>query len=125
MGVNDRKCVLLVEDTPSHRKLYSSWLTIGGYEPRIIDDERDAQRCAEALKPSAIIVDIRLPNISGLDVIETLKSAEGTRAIPVLALTVLGSAYDKEACLDAGADAFMSKPTHIGPFLDTVTRLVA
>lgn len=121
----EKKRILLVEDTPSHRKLYSSWLGIGGYDARVIEDERETQRCAEALKPSAIIVDIRLPNLSGLDVIETLKAADGTRAIPILALTVLGSEQDRAACLAAGADAFLSKPNHIATFLETVTDLVA
>ncbi|WP_294197861.1 response regulator [uncultured Sphingomonas sp.] len=116
---------MLVEDTASHRKLYASWLRIGGYEPHVLDDERAAQRAAEELTPAAIIVDIRLPNISGLDVIEGLKSAERTRAIPVMALTVLDSPTDKDACLAAGADVFVTKPDHIATFLDRIATLLA
>ncbi len=121
----DRKCIMLVEDTASHRKLYASWLRIGGYEPHVLEDERAAQRAAEELTPAAIIVDIRLPNISGLDVIEGLKSAERTRAIPVMALTVLDSPTDKDACLAAGADVFVTKPDHIATFLDRIATLLA
>lgn len=120
----DRKCILLVEDTASHRKLYASWLTIGGYEPHVLADERTAQRAAEELRPAAIIVDIRLPNISGLDVIEGLKADARTRAIPVMALTVLDSPADKDACLAAGADVFVTKPDHIATFLDRIAALL-
>ncbi|WP_028056828.1 response regulator transcription factor [Sphingomonas phyllosphaerae] len=120
----DRKCIMLVEDTASHRKLYASWLKIGGYDPHVLGDERVAQRMAEELRPAAIIVDIRLPNISGLDVIEGLKADERTRAIPVMALTVLDSATDKDACLAAGADVFVTKPDHIATFLDRIAALL-
>jgi len=122
--VADRKCIMLVEDTASHRKLYASWLKIGGYDPHVLGDERVAQRMAEELRPAAIIVDIRLPNISGLDVIEGLKADERTRAIPVMALTVLDSATDKDACLAAGADVFVTKPDHIATFLDRIAALL-
>lgn len=116
---------MLVEDTASHRKLYASWLQIGGYDAHVLVDEREAQHCAETMQPAAIIVDIRLPNISGLDVIEALKSSAATRAIPVMALTVLDSAHDKEACLAAGADAFVTKPDHIATFLERISGLLA
>lgn len=116
---------MLVEDTASHRKLYASWLHIGGYDAHVLSDERDAQRCAESIQPAAIIVDIRLPNISGLDVIEGLKASAMTRSIPVMALTVLDSPQDKEACLAAGADAFVTKPDHIATFLERISGLLA
>ena len=119
-----KKRIMLVEDDPSHRKLYSSWLKIGGYDPRVIDDERGALDAAATIAPDAIIVDIRLPNVSGLDVIETLKGAPATRAIPVMALTVLQSQHDMDACYAAGADAFVSKPDHIASFLDKVSGLL-
>lgn len=125
MLVGDRKCIMLVEDTPSHRKLYTSWLGIGGYEACVCEDEREAQSCAEQMRPDAIIVDIRLPNVSGLDVIEGLKTSAATRTIPVMALTVLGTKQDREACLAAGADAFVTKPDHIATFLDRISGLLA
>lgn len=123
--VSDRKRIMVVEDTASHRKLYSSWLRIGGYEAHMLADERDAQRCAEELRPDAIIVDIRLPNISGLDVIGQLKTAAATSAIPVMALTVLDSPQDRDACLAAGADAFVTKPDRIASFLERLSGLLA
>lgn len=119
-----RKRIMLVEDTASHRKLYASWLRIGGYDPHVLADERTVQQVVEDVRPAAIIVDIRLPNVSGLDVIETLKGAPTTRAIPVMALTVLQSQHDMEACYAAGADAFVSKPDHIASFLDKVSNLL-
>ena len=123
--MNARKCILLVEDTPSHRKLYASWLQIGGYDAHVLDDERDAQRFAEDIRPDAIIVDIRLPHVSGLDVIERLKSSAATRTIPVMALTVLNSVQDEDACMAAGADVFVTKPDHIATFLQRISGLLA
>jgi two-component system OmpR family response regulator len=122
--VQQRKRIMLVEDTASHRKLYSSWLRIGGYDPHVLDDERTVQKAAEKVRPAAIIVDIRLPNVSGLDVIEALKTDTRTRAIPVMALTVLDSASDRRACLDAGADVFVTKPDRIATFLDRIAALL-
>lgn len=120
-----RKRIMLVEDTASHRKLYASWLRIGGYDPHVLADERAVQQTVEDVRPAAIIVDIRLPNVSGLDVIEGLKSDERTRAIPVMALTVLDSQTDRQACLDAGADVFVTKPDRIATFLDRIATLLA
>lgn len=119
-----RKRIMLVEDTASHRKLYASWLRIGGYDPHVLADERTVQETAGQVRPAAIIVDIRLPNVSGLDVIEGLKSDERTRAIPVMALTVLDSATDRQACLAAGADVFVTKPDRIATFLDRIAALL-
>ena len=79
----------------------------------------------EHTHPDVAIVDIRLPNVSGLDVIEGLKSDERTRAIPVMALTVLDSQTDRQACLDAGADVFVTKPDRIATFLDRIATLLA
>lgn len=118
----DQQQVLLIEDTPSHQKLYSLWLRIGGYRTSVLADERMALENAARLQPDLIIVDIRLPHISGLDIIEALKAQEATRHIPILALTVLDSRQDKQACYDAGADAFASKSIQIQPFLAIVGK---
>jgi two-component system cell cycle response regulator DivK len=118
--VSDRKLVLLIEDTASHQRLYTLWLKIGGYRTALASDERIAVAEAARLQPDLIIVDIRLPYVSGLDIIEALKGGVTTRHIPILALTVLDRHEAEAACLAAGADAFALKPIEMDSFLQNV-----
>lgn len=118
----DRKQILLVEDTVSHQRLYSLWLKIGGYRSAIVKDERIAVSEAARLQPDLVIVDIRLPYISGLDIIEALKASADTGHIPILALTVLDRHEAEAACYAAGADAFALKPIEMDGFLQSIAR---
>ena len=102
--------VMVVEDNLLHCKLYEAWLTGAGFQAIIVPDERKAQNVAINEKPDVAVVDVRLPHISGLDIIEGLKVSPLTRKTPVMAVTVLSSRQDEEACLAAGADHFMTKP---------------
>ena len=102
--------VMVVEDNPLLCKLYDAWLGNSGFHAIIVPDERAAQSVAIEERPDIALVDIRLPHISGLDIIEGLKRSEVTGDIPVMAVTVLSSRRDEEACMAAGADHFMTKP---------------
>ena len=100
--------VMIVEDDPLHCKLYEAWLTSAGYHAVMVPDEREAQSVATEQQPDVAVVDIRLPYISGLDVIESLKVSPLTGRTPVMAVTVLSSRQDEEACVAAGADHFLT-----------------
>lgn len=116
------KTIMLIEDTALHRKLFTIWLQMDGHVVHVVADERMAHTEAVAVQPDLIIADIRLPHIDGKDVIRTLKSRAETSHIPVVALTVLNSREDQEACLAAGADTFLNKDTRRTDLLDTVRR---
>jgi two-component system OmpR family response regulator len=118
------KRIMLIEDTALHRKLYAAWLRAGGHVPIVVADERTAFAAVEEAMPDAVIVDIRLPTISGLEIIEGLKARARVCDIPLLALTVLDSPQDRAACLAAGADAYLAKPSHMQVFLQQIQRLL-
>ena len=115
--------VLVIDDTAAHRKLYSSWLRVGGYTPRVLADERNALDLVRETRPDAIIVDVLMSRLSGLDVIETLKANVDTAAVPVMALTVLDNRASEDAAFAAGADAFLSKQVGLEDFLAKIADL--
>lgn len=116
--------VMVVEDDPLHRKLYQAWLTGAGFQAIMVSDERDAQGVAAEQSPDIALVDIRLPHIGGLDIIEGLKASTATASIPVMAVTVLSSRSDEEACFAAGANRFMTKPTNMHALMNAIVDLV-
>ena len=71
-----------------------------------------------------VIMDIQLPNVSGLELIEAVKADSVLRVIPVLAVTAYAGTGDEERIRDAGADAYLAKPVSIGPFMAAVNALV-
>ena len=111
------KRILVVEDNDLNRKLFCDVLRSQGYAVEPVADGRDALDRARDFVPNLIIMDIQLPNISGLDLIEQAKADRTLRAIPVLAVTAYAGKGDEERIRDAGADNYLAKPVSIGPFM--------
>ena len=95
-----------------------------GYETEPVADGLAALDAARAFGPDLIIMDIQLPNISGLDLIEAAKGDPALRAIPVLAVTAYAGKGDEERIREAGAEGYLAKPVSIGPFMAAVRALV-
>ena len=115
-----RKRILVVEDNPLSLALLKQLLKAHGYEIletpeglRAIDLARDEQ-------PDLILMDIRLPDISGLDVTRLLKQDDQTKTIPIIAVTALATAEYEKKGLESGCDAYISKPITLGNFLGTI-----
>jgi DNA-binding response OmpR family regulator len=115
---------MVVEDQPLHRKMFKAWLTSAGFQTIMVSDERTAQGVATEQSPDIALIDIRLPHISGLDIIERLKGTAATANIPVMAVTVLSTRSDEAACYAAGADHFMTKPTNMHLLTEAIVSLV-
>ena len=81
--------VMSIKDEPLHRRLFTIWPQLEGHTVHPVADGRLAYLEATKVQPDVIITDIRLNFIDGLDVIQTLKTRQETRHVPVLALTVL------------------------------------
>ena len=79
---------------------------------------------ARAFAPDLVIMDIQLPRISGLELIEALKADEALRSIPVLAVTAYAGKGDEERIREAGAEGYLAKPVSITPFLQAVGQLI-
>jgi len=118
------KRILVVEDNDLNRRLFCEVLKSQGFAVEPVADGRDALDKARSFVPNLIIMDIQLPNISGLELIETAKADKILRSIPVLAVTAYAGKGDEERIRDAGADTYLAKPVSIGPFMAAVKELV-
>ncbi|MXO91208.1 response regulator [Pontixanthobacter aquaemixtae] len=118
------KRILVVEDNDLNRKLFCDVLKANGYEVEPVDDGELALNAARAFAPDLVIMDIQLPNISGIDLIETFRLDPTLADTPVLAVTAYAGKGDEERIRDAGAKGYLSKPVSITPFMTAVKELV-
>lgn len=118
------KRILVVEDNDLNRRLFCDVLKSQGFAVEPCADGHDALEAARQFVPNLIIMDIQLPNVSGLDLIEAAKKDATLRTIPVLAVTAYAGKGDEERIRDAGAEGYLAKPVSIGPFMQAVRALV-
>ena len=117
-----RKTVLIVEDNELNMKLFHDLLDAYGYLTVQTRNGLDALTLARAHKPALILMDIQLPEVSGLEVTRWLKEDEELRDIPVVAVTAFAMKGDEERIRSGGCEAYVSKPISVSVFLDTVKR---
>lgn len=79
---------------------------------------------AQRFAPDLVIMDIQLPNVSGIDLIAQLKADNDLNGVPVLAVTAYAGKGDEERIRDAGAADYLAKPVSIGPFMTAVRTLL-
>ncbi len=116
------KTVLVVENNDLNRKLFHDVLEAHGYNVLQAKDGMEGWRMAREHRPDLILMDIQLPDVSGLEVTKWLKDDETLKSIPVIAITAFVMDGDKEKFLEGGCDAYISKPISIPNFLQTVER---
>ena len=118
------KRILVVEDNDLNRKLFCDVLQAGGFSVEPCADGGTAIERAKAFIPNLVIMDIQLQDISGLDLIAGLKGDSELCDIPVLAVTAYAVKVDEERIREVGAEAYLSKPVSIGPFMNAVRGLL-
>jgi two-component system, cell cycle response regulator DivK len=116
--------ILVVEDNDKSRKLVRDLLTFKGYEIVEAETGEEGVRLALERHPSLVLMDIRLPGIDGIQALGRMRAEVATRGIPVMAMTASVMASDRQRVLDAGFDAFQSKPIRIKDFLAAVEQLL-
>jgi len=112
--------ILIVEDNEQNRKVARDLLQVHGYLTIEAETGEDAIALASTQAPDLVVMDVRLPGMSGVDALAKLRAAPTTRAIPVLAFTASVMPQDRSEIMAAGFDAFMSKPIDLEAFLQTV-----
>ena len=117
------KTVLVVEDNDASMMLFRDVLEAHGYNVLQAKDGMEAWRMAREHRPELILMDIQLPNVSGLEVTKWLKADESLKSIPVIAITAFATAGDEEKIWEGGCDAYIVKPISIHNFLQTAERL--
>lgn len=118
------KRILVVEDNDLNRKLFSDLLRAKGFEVEPLADGALVIERARAFAPDLVIMDIQLPRVSGLELIEAIKRDAQLAAIPVLAVTAYAGKGDEDRIREAGAEGYLAKPVSIMPFLAAVGQLV-
>ena len=118
------KKVLVVEDNELNLKLFCDLLRAHDYVAEPVRDGREAVERARAFAPDLVIMDIQLPNVSGIELIETLKADEQLKPIPIMAVTAYAAKGDEERIRAAGAEAYVSKPISVMRFVENEEELV-
>jgi two-component system cell cycle response regulator DivK len=116
------KTVMIVEDNELNMKLFHDLLAAHGYRTLQTRTGMEALRIAREQKPDLILMDIQLPEVSGLEVTKWLKDDEALCDIPIVAVTAFAMKGDEERIRRGGCEAYISKPISIATFLDAVRR---
>ena len=92
--------------------------------PRARSNGFEALDLVRKLRPDLILMDIQLPQVSGLEVTRWIKDDPELRAIPVVAVTAFAMKGDEERIREGGCEAYLSKPISVGKFIETVRRFI-
>ena len=112
--------VLIVEDNTLNMKLFNDLLKANGYTVLQAKDGLEALRIVRLDRPDLILMDIQLPEISGLEITKQLKEDEELRSIPIVAVTAFAMKGDEEKIRQAGCDGYMTKPISIASIMQAI-----
>lgn len=117
-----RKTVLIVEDNELNMKLFHDLLEAHGIGTVETRDGSEVLALARSHRPDLILMDIQLPEVSGLEVTRWLKDAPDLRAIPVIAVTAFAMKGDEQKIRQGGCEDYISKPISVLSFIETVRK---
>ena len=117
--------ILVVEDNELNLKLFCDLLRAHGYEAEPVRDGREALERARAFVPDLVVMDIQMPHVTGLELIEQMKADAELRRMPIMAVTAYAAKGDEERIRDAGAEGYVSKPISVLKFVESVAALLA
>lgn len=120
-----RKCVLIVEDNEMNIKLFRDLLEAQGYDTMQTKDGLEALKMARARRPDLILMDIQLPEVSGLEVTRWLKQDPNLCSIPVIAVTAFAMLGDEERIRAGGCQGYLPKPISVEKLMSTVKQFLA
>ena len=118
------KTILIVEDNELNMKLFNDLLQAHGYDTVQTKDGRDAMDLARSHHPDLIVMDIQMPEISGLEIARALKADARLKHIPIIAVTACAMKGDEEKIRQGGCEGYIAKPISVPHFLQTVARFL-
>jgi two-component system, cell cycle response regulator DivK len=118
------KRILVVEDNELNMKLLNDVLEAHGYEVMSTGRGAEAVEWARQYLPDLILMDLQLPDLSGLEATQQLKADPETRAIPVIAVTAFAMTGDEKRALDHGCNAYVAKPIVLKDFLNLIADFI-
>jgi CheY-like chemotaxis protein len=116
--------ILVAEDNAEQRLLYAAILTGAGYRVLEAGDGAEAVEIARRERPGLVLMDVTMPATSGWNAVRTLKEDAETRPIPIIVVTGLASAWDRDASLAAGCDEYLAKPVPPVRLLEEVRKFL-
>lgn len=116
------KRILVVEDNMLVQEVYASALQQLDCDIVTADDGHEAMEHAEEERPDLIIMDIMLPGVSGLDLVQKMKADPALKDVPIIVVTTMATAGDAEKIRAAGADAYLPKPIQVDEFIEAVRK---
>jgi two-component system cell cycle response regulator DivK len=119
------KTVLIVEDNELNMKLFHDLLEAHGYDTLQTKDGMEALKLARQHRPDLILMDIQLPEVSGLEVTKWIKEDDELRSIPIIAVTAFAMKGDEEKIREGGCEAYIAKPISVANFLEVVERFLS
>ena len=120
-----RPTILLIEDTREVVMMLVDYLEMAGYKVVTAQDGIDGLEQAKLTPPDLILMDIQMPRMDGFETTQKLRSDPMFRDIPIIALTALAMPNDRQRCLDAGMDEYMSKPVNLKALTKTIQKLLS
>ena len=114
------RTILIVEDNDLNMKLFNDLLEAHGYATLQTKEGVEALEMARTHNPDLILMDIQLPEVSGLEVTRWIKEDEALKHIPIIAVTAFAMKGDEEKIREGGCEAYIAKPISVTKFLDTV-----
>ena len=114
------RVILIVEDDPKNLKLIRDLLQIRGYTALEATDGKQGVDMARAKMPDLILMDIQMPVMDGFEAISILKADPVTKSIPIIALTAFAMQGDREKCMEAGCNDYITKPLDTRAFVTKV-----
>lgn len=119
------KTILIVEDNELNMKLFHDLLEAQGYDILQTKDGMEALKIARDKRPDLILMDIQLPEVSGLEVTKWIKEDDNLKSIPVIAVTAFAMKGDEEKIREGGCEAYIPKPISVANFLATVQKFLS
>jgi signal transduction histidine kinase/CheY-like chemotaxis protein len=114
--------LLLVDDNPANQQVIADFLRAKGFDVEQATSAEDGLVAARARRPLLVLMDVHMPMVDGLEATRQLRADPELRSLPVIALTSLAMKGDRERCLEAGMDDYLSKPVKLTELLATIER---
>lgn len=115
--MKDSYMIAVVDDTPANLRLLENILNEAGYKTRVFLDGNTALKSFEIQKPDLVVLDIRMPNISGYEVAQRVRSIDGMKDVPVIFISSLSDVEDKIRAFQTGAVDYITKPFQVAEVL--------
>ena len=116
--------IVVAEDNADQRSLYVTLLSSAGYRVFEAADGAEAVDVVRREQPGLVLMDVTMPGTSGWNAVRTLKEDIATRAIPIIVVTGLASAWDRDASLASGCDEYLAKPVPPARLLEEVRKFL-